>query len=216
MSLETTTSAQGPMGSPAIRRRVPVGCILTGLITSTGSAAPPGGEIPALRALDQTSGGALLATVQPAGAAISELRRRSGLTWDQLVHIFSVSRRSLHFWTSGQTMSSSTEERLQRVLATMRQIDRGSASENRTLLLRTDADGVLLLDRLAAGETSQVVAIAGIGAGPPRSAPRISAAARAARAPQPPEELVDALQDRPHQDKGRLRRATPLTKTRKK
>jgi DNA-binding XRE family transcriptional regulator len=198
------------MGSPTFRRRVLVGCILTGLITSTGSAATPGGETPALRALDQTSGGALLATVQPAGAAISELRRRSGLTWDQLAHIFSVSRRSLHFWASGQAMSSSNEERLQRVLATMRQIDRGSASENRAALLRPTPDGALPFDLLVAGEYAQALSALGSGAGTPRVAPRPRRSALAARAPHPPETLVSALQDRPSGSTGRLSQSTSI------
>jgi hypothetical protein len=66
------------------------------------------------------------------------------------------------------------------------------------------------VERLVVGDLSLPVAINAYTGGPP------DWPARAARAPQPPEELVDALQDRPHQDKGRLRRATYLTKTRKK
>ncbi len=47
---------------------------------------------------------------------------------------------------------------------------------------------------------------------PPASAmaPKLSAEARAARAPRPPEELVDALQDRIHPTSGRLIDAKPI------
>ena len=34
--------------------------------------------------------------------AVSELRRISGLTWEQLAWLFGVSRRSVHFWASGK------------------------------------------------------------------------------------------------------------------
>lgn len=68
---------------------------------------------------------------QDSGAAVLELRRLTGLTWDQLARLFRVARRSLLFWASGKPLNSANEEQLYRTLATVRAIDRGSAAENR-------------------------------------------------------------------------------------
>ena len=46
--------------------------------------------------------------------AISELRRISGLTWEQLGELFEVSRRSVHFWASGKPLNAANEQRLMR------------------------------------------------------------------------------------------------------
>lgn len=121
-----------------VREPVLLGCMLAGLGTSSARALPL--EIPpgVPRATEQTSSGTSLAEVEPAGVAIAELRRRSGLTWDQLARLFNVSRRALHFWASGKPMTPSNEEHLQRVLSALRKIDRGSASANRSILLRVE------------------------------------------------------------------------------
>jgi DNA-binding transcriptional regulator YiaG len=41
--------------------------------------------------------------------AVNELRKLSGLTWEQLATLFNVSRRSVHFWASGQSLTSANE-----------------------------------------------------------------------------------------------------------
>lgn len=142
-----------------------------------------------------------------AAAAIMELRRLTGLTWDQLAHLFSISRRSLHLWASGKAMAPSNEEHLQRLLALIRRIDRGSASANRTALLAVGEDGTLPFDLLAAGQYDRVAALLGPGEARRVVAPKLSPDAMAARAPRPPEELVGALQDRIHHDTGISRAA---------
>lgn len=40
---------------------------------------------------------------------LSEIRRASGATWDQIASRFSVSRRAVHLWASGQKLSSDNE-----------------------------------------------------------------------------------------------------------
>jgi hypothetical protein len=67
--------------------------------------------------------------------ALHEIRLKTGLTWDQLSKIFHVDRRSLHFWASGKALSAIHEEQLFRLLKVFRRIDRGSARENRAILL---------------------------------------------------------------------------------
>ncbi|WP_156040808.1 XRE family transcriptional regulator [Chondromyces apiculatus] len=201
------TSAAGAMLMQQVREPVLVGFMLAGLGTSTAYALPLEVVLRAHRTAEQTTSGALVHVAAPAGAAIGELRRRSGLTWDQLARLFNVSRRSMHFWASGKPMASSNEEHLQRLLAVVRKVDRGSASANRAVLLGVREDGSLPFDLLAAGDYDRVLALLGPGESPRVSPPKISAEARVARAPRPPEELVDALHDRIHREGGTARAA---------
>jgi hypothetical protein len=130
--------------------------------------------------------------------------------------MFSVSRRSLHFWASGKAMTPSNEEHLQRVLAVLRKIDRGAASANRTALLSVREDGSIPFDLLVNGDYDRTLSLLGPGDGRRVSPPKPSTEARAARAPRPPEELVGALQNRIHPTSGRLLAAKPITTTRRK
>jgi DNA-binding transcriptional regulator YiaG len=202
-----STSAAGAMLMGQVREPVLVGCMLAGLGTSTAYAVPPDTVLRSQRSVEQTTSGAAVLVAEPAGAAIGELRRLSGFTWDQLARIFHVSRRSLHFWASGKAMAPSNEEHLQRLLSVVRRIDRGSASANRAALLGICEDGSLLFDLLAAGDYERVLSLLGPGEAHRVSPPKLSEEARAARAPHPPEELVGALQDRIHRDGGTVRAA---------
>lgn len=211
-SLETrpafdSTSAAGAMLMRQVREPVLVGCMLAGRGTSTAYALPQHGVLRSQRLVEQTTAGATVVIAEPAGAAIGELRRLSGFTWDQLARMFSVSRRSLHFWASGKPMAPSNEEHLQRLLSVVRKVDRGSASANRTALLGVREDGSLPFDLLAAGDYERVLSLLGPGEARRVSPPKLSDEARAARAPRAPEELVGALQDRIHRDGGTARAA---------
>lgn len=138
--------------------------------------------------------------------AINELRKLSGLTWEQMAVLFNVSRRSIHFWASGQPLSSHNEENLNRLLVTIKYINRGSASTNRSLLLSYTEDGSRYLDLLACGKYEEVKQILGPGNTPPRPQPKpLSPDAIASRMPQKPEELVNALQDPIHHEVGESR-----------
>lgn len=152
-----------------------------------------------------TSGGLPIAQPESLASPVSEVRRRSGLTWDQLSRLFGVTRRALHFWASGKAMTATHEEHLQRVLAVIRRLDRGSSSATRTLLLSTRRGGVTLLDLLARRGYDEVAALAEQAAVSPVAGGRLSPEARSARTPRPPEELVGALHDSPHREVGRAR-----------
>jgi DNA-binding transcriptional regulator YiaG len=82
-----------------------VGQILAGIGTTTieefTTVAPP-----------QTNAGASAPEPSLTGDALSELRRLSGLSWEQLARMLGVSRRALHFWASGKAMARSNEEHL--------------------------------------------------------------------------------------------------------
>lgn len=148
---------------------------------------------------------------QDSQKAINELRKTSGLTWEQVAKLFNVSRRSIHFWASGQPLSSNNEEKLNRLLGVIRYIDRGSASLNRKLLLSPNSDGELPLDQLRLGEYDKVRE--NLGRGNPLKRPQLkplSEEERLARKPLPPEVLIDALQDPIHYDIGRSRPAKTL------
>jgi hypothetical protein len=148
--------------------------------------------------------------------AINELHRLSGLTWEQLADLFQLARRSLHFWASGKPLNAGNEERLRRVLAAIRTADRGSASSNRAMLLQ-DRDGAVPFDLLVREEYDLFIELVGTGPGrrEVKLAP-LSPEARAARRPPPPDELVGALQDRVHVEKGKLISSTPIRRRREK
>lgn len=211
-----STSAAGAMVLHQVREPVLVGCMLAGLGTSTGYATTQDPVWRSQRSVEQTTAGAVVSSSQPAGAAIGELRRLSGLTWDQLARIFSVSRRSLHFWASDKPMAPSNEEHLQRVLAVVRKVDRGAASANRTALVGVRKDGSGPFDLLIAGDYVRFLSLLGPGNVRRVTHPKLSDEARAARAPRPPEELVGALQNRIHPASGRLLAARPIATTRRK
>ena len=150
-----------------------------------------------------------------ARTALSELRRLSGLTWEQLARVFDVSRRTLHFWASGKPLNAANEERLRRVFALLRRADRGSAQANRAMLL-TDQGGTVPIDLLAAGRYDEFLQLVGAGRGPQTLVRKpLSSEAREARTPLPPEELIDALQDRVHRDVGRGRAARTVRSKRR-
>jgi DNA-binding transcriptional regulator YiaG len=158
-----------------------------------------------LAAVDRTTSGITLrATTQK---SISELRRLSGLTWDQLAKLFNVSRRSLHFWASGQPLSPFNEEHLNQLLEAIKYIDRGSANLNRSLLLK-GSNGNQFFDLLVAGKYEEFKKIVGFGNAPQKpKLGSLSEDALVARRPQNPADLVDALQEPIHREVGRSRPA---------
>ncbi|MFE1746312.1 XRE family transcriptional regulator [Coleofasciculus sp. H7-2] len=138
--------------------------------------------------------------------AIMELRRLSGLAWDQLAHLFGVSRRSMHLWASGKPMNTQNEERLHRLLALVKHFDRGSADENRRLLLTPVDSGENPIKLLAKGDFERVSEALGSGIGermPSNKA--ISASSWEGRLPSKPEYLIDALHETIHRDPGGVR-----------
>lgn len=157
----------------SIGKRVQVGRGLTVSYT-TSTASETSADLYPLAA-DWTSSGSPLdspptktaLTSVPASEALSELRRLSGLTWEQLSELFDVSRRSLHHWASGKTISPANERKLHQLLATVRYIDRGSAGDNRAALLSAGEGGVIPFDLLQEGEYEQVRGLLERGSGRP-------------------------------------------------
>lgn len=174
-------------------------------------------EAPYIRQFESTassSGGQLFrdpsesSSVVRTGSAVSEIRRRSGLTWDQVGALFAVSRRSVHFWASGKPLNAANEARLMQVLDIIREADRGDARSTRAALLQP-AEGVTPFELLASERFEEARRLLGEGS-KYVTTPQIelSMAARAARQPLLPEEMVGALNGQVHRDvgKGRLAR----------
>ena len=139
--------------------------------------------------------------------AISELRRISGLTWEQLGQLLGVSRRSVHFWASGKPLNASNEKRLMQVLNIVRAADRGNARSTRAAMMDA-SQGTTPFDMLAAQRFNDARLI--LGQGRARFAPALaglSEEAMGARRPLPLEELYDAKSERVHREPGRARAA---------
>jgi len=174
--------------------------VVGGALSVPGTTSVEGfvGQEQALFSHAQTNSGVRERASQPLNSAIMELRRISGLTWDQLARLFGVTPRSLHFWASGKPLTPANEEHLHRLLATIRRLDRGSAQENRSLLLGVREDGVIPFDLLLEEQYAHVLSLLGLGRLPARPSPAPLSAA--ARAPYAPADLAGALQDRVHEE----------------
>ena len=200
-----STSALGAMRHPSTHSLIGSRIFMIRSSTST-SRATANQEL--LAAVEMTTSGITLPSASSPEAtqkALGELRRLSGLTWEQLAKLFNVSRRSLHFWASGQPLSRFNEEQLNRLLGTIQYIDRGSASLNRSLLLKPDNP---LFDLLIAGRYEEFKQLAGVGNAPQKlQSGSLSEDVYSARMPQNPADLVDALQDPVHREVGQSRPA---------
>lgn len=133
--------------------------------------------------------------------ALLELRRLSGLTWDQMARLFGVNRPQLLAWASGQPAGQAATERLNRLLKVVRYVDRGSAEQNRLALC---GEGDLLFDGPASDTLDAVKSR--LGQGPGRRDIRrrpLSPQARAARRPLPPEVVTGQLDGCVHTETGR-------------
>lgn len=214
-------------GVGGIRERVPPFSVIvvSGALSVSGtSSAEPTRlwEAPYVHESEATASG--VAWEKPADAtadtestrqAISELRRISGLTWEQLGELFDVSRRSVHFWASGKRLNAGNEQRLMEVLDVVRAAERGDPRSTRAALFEVQ-DGTTAFSLLAAQRFAEARALLGDGGArtkPPLA--ELNAAAKAVRKPLPPEDLIDAQHDRVHRDRGRSRAAGTVRKKRR-
>lgn len=212
-------------GFGGIRERMPPLIVVSGAlsVSGTSSAEPtPLWEASYVYESEATASGLAWqqhaegdADAETTRQAISELRRISGLTWEQLGELFDVSRRSVHFWASGKPLNAGNEQRLMEVLDVVRAADRADARSTRVALFEV-RDGTTAFALLTAERFEEARAILGTGVARARPAlAELSAAAKAARKPLPPENLVDAQHDRVHQDRGRSRAARTVRSKRR-
>lgn len=135
-------------------------------------------------------------TQQPR-SQLAELRRLTGFTWEQLARLFNVDRRSVHNWVSGRRMNRRNEEALKRIVGVMRQIDRGSSSVNRNLLLEP-RNGVIPFDLLASGRYEDALMTIGLANRVRNAPPKLSTEAERQRLPEPMESRAGTLEDAAH------------------
>jgi DNA-binding transcriptional regulator YiaG len=200
-----TTSAGSPMLGKSIHNcYIRVGGTLSIPGTTSLERSAEQEQVPFPQ--DQTNSGVRTPELQSPSSALMELRRISGLTWDQLARLFGVTRRSLHFWVSGKSLNPANEERLHKLLAMVRKLNRGSARKNRSLLLSVREDGVIPYDLLIEGQYEKVFSLLGAGQALLRPQPSpLSIESRMARKPPTPDDLAGAMQDRVHKEVGKAR-----------
>lgn len=78
--------------------RLPWGGAISVCVTGSSSSAPPAPR-------PGGAGGADRARRKTDAELVSSLRERSGLTWETLAKALGVSRRSLHMWAAGSTVT---------------------------------------------------------------------------------------------------------------
>lgn len=131
------------------------------------------------------------------GDAVLEIRRRSGLTWEEIGELFDVSRRSVHNWASGEVLAARNERHVRMVLSAIRHVDRGDPRATRDALMTVGAGGSSAFGLLKQSDLAAAVALAGGGtisanlretfrANPPRSSMRATTYLDAVDAPPAP------------------------------
>lgn len=185
------TSAFGSMYRPALAVMV----IATGL---SGPATASSYELPRLteRTASEPAGRIERRSRESTGQAMLEIRRRSGLTWEDLADLFDVSRRSVHHWANGKRPSAKHERAIHKMLSAMRQLDRGSQSETRALLHATE-DSESILDLLKRGSINEALRLVEMPADHTTRKTPLSAAAARSRRPVSPSALLEAEQEHP-------------------
>lgn len=93
---------------------------------------------------------------RPASAeAVSALRERTGLTWEEIARMFGVSRRTIHNWAGGAPVSLARERRLHQVTETI--ADFPVAAELMRSALRSDSGGRPIIDVIAMGAPDALI-----------------------------------------------------------
>lgn len=139
--------------------------------------------------------------------AVMELRRISGLTWDEMAGLFGVTRRAIHHWANGSSLKPEHLRQVHAVLVILRRVARKSAEETRANLLAPLRDGRTPLQLLQSGEFDTVVALLGA-----KEQPSLSQSARGGTLADQPHATVflSGLQDRPIKRGGSSRVAKTL------
>jgi len=193
----THTSAVGSMYRPGLDAAFAAMLVIGGL---SGSATASTYDVP--RFVERTAAGPAgqidHVAAESTAEAVLEIRRRSGLTWEEMSDLFDVSRRSVHHWASGKAVSARHEQAIRRMLAAIRRLDQGNQAGTRAQLLAVDAaTGVSSLDLFKAGRFDEAMGRAtGVRPPEPRRVP-LSSEAQDARRPQAPALLLEAEQERP-------------------
>ncbi|MCB0363423.1 MAG: helix-turn-helix transcriptional regulator, partial [Bdellovibrionales bacterium] len=154
---------------------------------------------------EKYTGAGLTESHESSQSLIRNLRKISGLTWEQLAKLFNTSRRTLHYWDNGNAMAADNHEKLVRILAAVGTLDTGNATENRRLLL-TNTEGCIPFDLLKQERFEDFEQIKGY-FNRRTLKPQLSASEIQARSPLPLDRLVDAKSERIHTERRKKRKA---------
>ena len=197
----TRTSAGVPVPRPGYRS--PIAVTIVAVLTATApqeSATAGTCELP--RIVERTSTGPVgqirQMPAESTARAILEIRRRSGLTWEELGDLFDVSRRSVHHWASGKPVSAGNDRMIRRILAAVRRLGSGGQADARARLLAVDdATGVSTFDLLKDGRFDEAMMRLEVVQAPERRRIPLSRNAQDARRPPAPVLLLEAEHGRP-------------------
>lgn len=195
---DSHTSAVGSMYRPGLDAAIAAMLDIGGL---SGSATASTYDFP--RLVERTAAGPAgqidHVAAESTAEAVLEIRRRSGLTYEELSDLFDVSRRSVHHWASGKAVSARHDQAIRRILAAIRRLDQGNQADTRAQLLAVDAGmGVSALDLFKTGRFDEaMVRAAGVRPHEARRVP-LSREAQDARRSQVPTLLLEAEQERPN------------------
>lgn len=102
------TSTVVPKKAPALYAGIVGAAMLT--VTTVGITPP---LAPSMEFAQVWTTGVTGAQRPDTANAVRGLKKRSGLSWQQLADAFGVSRRSLHFWANGGNMAAASVRRLE-------------------------------------------------------------------------------------------------------
>lgn len=148
--------------------------------------------------------------------AVLEIRRRSGLTWDELSEIFDVSRRSVHYWANGKKMSAKKERVVHQTLVAVNHLDEGVQAKTRARILDTGISGQSPFNLLASREFEKVLTLIPGEAKPPHHYSPLAPQALEARRPPAPASLLSANPEHFRSSTSKARFARPIRTTKKK
>lgn len=131
------------------------------------------------------------------GRAVFEIRRRSGLDWDELATVFGTSRSDLCNWANGSAVSARDQTAVRRTLVAIRHVDHGSSRDTRSFIFNKDnTTETSIFELLVDRRFDEIMAMPSRTI-PPRPRPVLSDEAKRLRRPEPPMLLLDADQSRP-------------------
>ena len=188
-------------------------CLTFGGMSSPATASTYQIHIPSERTSSGPARPVFEAPTETAASAMMEIRRRAGLTWDEMANLFGVTRRSVHHWANGNAVNSKNEQAIRQTLAIVRRLDRGASGDTKALLFTAGADSLTVIDLLRDGRFQEAFARTPSRVTTETSRVPLSKKARDARRPPAPGVLVDAIQDRPDiPAKARVARALRVPK----
>src|SRR5690606_13181761 len=147
--------------------------------------------------------------------AITEIRRLSGLTFEQIASLFGVSRRTVHLWATGERPIAGHEAKLLQVVALLRDLYMGDAARTRMALLLPQ-DGSTPLDLIREGNLGEARRrMEAARSALRRTRPTPSKEILEERKPLPPWTLVSAIPDAIPPSSGRGRGANAVRSKRR-